>query len=303
MKIQGPILVALDGSEIAEGVLGPAEILSSALRTHLALVSVLEDPSDLEPGVAVEMERLGQEHFASYLAGVRERLHRPDIKTTVRVGNPAEEILACAFQINAGMIAIATHGRSGISRWMYGSTASALLQRSTVPILVVGPSCRPTNELRNVMVPLDGSQLAEEALGAALQIRDAHHSKLSLVRIVPWAVEEFPYTLPSAYVIDLDKELELGATAYMNLQKELVGGEVRTHLIRGGGTANQLMEFVERGEVDLVVMSTHGRAGVTRAALGSTADRMLQATAPILLVPAPSAQSSAREVKSLETVV
>jgi nucleotide-binding universal stress UspA family protein len=305
MKIQGPILVALDGSESAERVLRPAQAVANALRTHLVLISVLEDQSGVAPTMEVELERLGRQYFESYLEGVRERVNRPETKAVVRVGDAADEILACAAESKAGVIAIASHGRSGINRWMYGSTASALTQRSSVPLLVVGPHAdwKAPQGIPHVMVPLDGSSLAGEVLGVAEQFTESAAPRLSLVRIVPWAIEAYPYTLPAAYVPELDKELEQGAMEYMNRQKKLVGGEVRTHLIRGGGTADQLMEFVERENVDLVVMSTHGRTGVTRAALGSTADRMLQATAPILLVPARSARGIGREAGRIEIAV
>jgi nucleotide-binding universal stress UspA family protein len=305
MKIHGPVLIALDGSESAERVLRPAQILASAFRTHLVIVSVLEDQSGVAPALEAELERLGRDHFESYLGGVRERIGRPETKATVRAGEAADEILACASELNAGVIAIASHGRSGISRWMYGSTASALIQRSTVPLLVVGPHAewQASQRISHVMVPLDGSSLAAEAVEAARQLTDSAGARLSLVRIVPWAIEAYPYALPASYVPDLDKELEAGAAEYMSHQKEQIGDEVRTYVIRGGGTASRLLEFVEREHVDLVAMSTLGRTGVTRATLGSTADRMLQAAAPILLIPARSVQQNTNEAKQVELAV
>ena len=139
------------------------------------------------------------------------------------------------------------------------------------------------------MVPLDGSPLSEAALPVASAIAAPLGAKLSLVRGVRWAVQAYPYSLPDAYIPQIDDELEAGAKAYLRRIEGEVRGlnkglDVDAFVVRGA-VADGLMDVVEKQSVDLVVMTTHARAGIARAALGSTADRMLQGKAPVLLIP------------------
>jgi nucleotide-binding universal stress UspA family protein len=301
MSLHGPILVALDGSETAERAARLADALATALRSHLALLTVLEDLPGVLPGAEVDLERLGREHFTTYLKDVRTRLGHPEIRTIVRVGHATSEILACADEIGAGVIALTTHGRSGVGRWLHGSTASDLLHRSHVPLLVLGPNISeaPTgNRVSHIMVPLDGSELSETALEVASQLKAATNAKVSLVRAAQWAVQAYPYTLPMQYVPELDAELEKGALAYLDRHRGALGQDVATHVVRGA-TADSLLDFVDRQKVDLVVMSTHGRSGIARVAIGSTADRLLQGASAVLLLPA-NQTPSAKPPSSLE---
>jgi len=207
----------------------------------------------------------------------------------VRFGDATEEILKAVDETGARMLVIATHGRSGVGRWIYGSTAGRLLRSSHVPIVAVGPNVRPRSTeqmaLKHLMVPLDGSPLSEAALPVAVAIATSVGARVSLARSVRWAVQAYPYSLPDAYVPQIDEELEAGAKAYLRRMEEGLKGkvEVDAFVVRGG-IADGLMDVVEKQAVDLVVMTTHARAGIARAALGSTADRMLQGKAPVMLV-------------------
>ena len=135
------------------------------------------------------------------------------------------------------------------------------------------------------MVPLDGSPLSQAALPVAESVATSLGARVSLVRSVRWAVQAYPYSLPDAYVPQIDEELEAGAKAYLRRMEEALKGkvEVDAFVVRGG-IADGLMDVVDKQAVDLVVMTTHARAGIARAALGSTADRMLQGKAPVMLV-------------------
>ena len=290
---QGPILVALDGSELAERALPFAAKLAEKLGTHLVLATIWEgNDSDLVatfPSMSVEIARAAEDHFQKYLAEASSRAGRGDTQIIVRPGKAPEEILAIATETGARCIAIATHGRSGIGRWVYGSTASSLLRSSEVPVLAIGPKVlqQPAGEIsyKKIMVPLDGSKTSEQVLGQAGSLAKALGATTALVRSIQWAAQAYPYTLPDTYVPQLDKELEEGAKDYLRARKESIGGDtaVEAFVVRGP-TADSLLDFAEQQHVDLVVMATHARSGLARAALGSVADRMLQGPAPVLLV-------------------
>jgi nucleotide-binding universal stress UspA family protein len=295
MREQGPIIIPLDGSELAETALPYAAALAEGLRTHLVLITAWEGTeSDLAktfPAMAMEIEKGAQNYFTQYLDGVRARYGRGDqARAIIRVGDAAEEILKAVDETGARMLVIATHGRSGVGRWIYGSTAGRLLRTSHVPVVAVGPNVRAQSTehvgLKHLMVPLDGSPLSEAALPVAVSVATSLGARVSLVRSVRWAVQAYPYSLPDAYVPQIDEELEAGAKAYLRRMEEELKGkvEVDAFVVRGG-IADGLMDVVDKQAVDLVVMTTHARAGIARAALGSTADRMLQGKAPVMLVP------------------
>jgi nucleotide-binding universal stress UspA family protein len=291
MRDDGPILVPLDGSELAEGALSYASALAAAWNTKLILLTVWEgvgaDMTTSFPDMAVEVESTAQGHFGDYLASCKTKVGGA-AETMLRAGDASEEILKAADEVGARAITIATHGRSGISRWMAGSTATDIIHHATVPVLTVGPNAlqKPPQkaEFKHVMVPLDGSALAEQALQPGAALAKATAGRLSLVRALQWAVQAYPYTLPDAYVPQIDTELEAGAKEYLRNQETKVAGvDVKAYVVRGA-IADGLMEFVDKESVDLVVMTTRGRRGLARAALGSVADRMLQAACPVLML-------------------
>jgi nucleotide-binding universal stress UspA family protein len=170
---------------------------------------------------------------------------------------------------------------------MYGSTAGHLLHTSRIPLLVVGKNVADAEAghyaPKHLLVPLDGSKLAEVALPHARALADAFSTRVSLIRVAPFAVEAYPMTVPQMYWPDVDKALLDGARAYMDRVCAQFGRPVDLHVMQGP-RSEALLDFTEKQAVDLVVMSTHARAGVQRAVLGSTADRMLGGPAPVFLV-------------------
>jgi len=293
MREKGPVMVPLDGSELAEGAIAYAVALAKALGESVVLMTAWEGTeSELGanfPAMALEIEQKASSYYNTYLEGIRARIG-PGIVTETKVvsGEAADAILAVAEEVKARLLVIATHGRSGIGRWLYGSTAGRLLRASKAPIVAVGPHAleKSTAEVSvtHIMVPLDGSPLSEAAVPVARELAAAVGGRITLVRAVRWAVQTYPYSLPDAYVPQVDEELEAGAKAYLRtMEAEVTDVPVDAFVVRGA-VADGLIDVVEKQDVDLVVMTTHARGGIFRAALGSTADRMLQGPAPVLLV-------------------
>lgn len=296
MREMGPILVPLDGSELAEGALAYATAFASALGAQIVLLTAWEGTErDLKatfPSMAAEIEQKATSHFGAYLEGVRERTGG-DAQAIVRAGEAGDVILDVAREIDARAIVVATHGRSGVGRWLYGSTASHVLRHSNVPVLAVGPHAleHPKTDinLKHILVPLDGSALSEAALAPATALAATLGARISLVRVVSYAAQAYPYTLPDVYIPQLDQELEAGAKAYVRKMQSSVQGVPTDAFVVRAAAAEGLIDFVDKEGVDLVVMTTHARSGLARAALGSVADRMLQASAPVLLIRPPDA--------------
>jgi len=264
--------------------------LADVLRSHLVLITVWEpaDPSLGEMPVALEINRTAQDFYMAYLHSVRERLGAADrARTVVRSGDPGEEILKVAAETDARMLVLSTHGRSGIGRWLHGSTAGRLLRGSSVPVVAVGPRAKtPVTpaKVERIMVPLDGSPFSEQALPVARELAAALGARVSVVRAVQYATALYPHMVPVIYVPQIDDALTESAQAYLASQLLKLNDVAGESLVLRGLTADSLIDFVELKNIDLVVMTTHARAGLGRSLLGSTADRMLECKAPVLLV-------------------
>jgi nucleotide-binding universal stress UspA family protein len=142
----GPVLVPLDGSRLAETAIGAAERISGRDANDMVLLSVVApvNPAPLLQDESIPRRTLESRYSKAgrYLDAVRQRLGRRGMRARVlvRSGDPAEEIVACARAERVGLIAMSTHGRSGLRRALFGSVAEGVIRQAPVPILLVrGP--------------------------------------------------------------------------------------------------------------------------------------------------------------------
>jgi nucleotide-binding universal stress UspA family protein len=138
--------VPLDGSTLAEAALPPAVELAKVFGAEVVLLEVVPLPTYAlyDEGAMLAAFDPDQEidESQSYLNGVARRLRENGIyaRTRVELAKPEAAIAEVAAQERAGMIAMATHGRSGLARLVLGSVATGTLQRTNVPLLLVGPT-------------------------------------------------------------------------------------------------------------------------------------------------------------------
>lgn len=285
---RGPILVPLAGSDLSERALAYALLLARIDDADVLTVSVSHpDAASLLVGkkLAVQVARVEEEYLDRYLEDLRNRQTGQDvtIQSELRSGSPVEEILNTLNESDARYLVLSTHGRAGLDRWRYGSVAGRLIRQAAVPTLVVGPrvlEARGGHEkFERILVPLDGSKLSEAALAPASVLANKLGASLVLARGVPWAAQVYPSFDP----ITLNHELDVASAAYLKGVQERTPGVTETHALRGY-PAEALIQFVTDSKIDLVVMTSHTRAGAARAVLGSVADRMLQCAAPVLLI-------------------
>ena len=137
------ILVPLDGSKVAEGVLPHAKALAYSEGSELILLTVGANPAvDFafsDPGLAQSAISEQEEHSKKYIAEVEQQLHAAGFKTStvLRVGSVAEVILGVAEELDVDCIAMSTHGRTGPARWLLGSIAEQVVHNSKVPVLLI----------------------------------------------------------------------------------------------------------------------------------------------------------------------
>jgi nucleotide-binding universal stress UspA family protein len=289
------ILVPLDGSQTAEAALPYAEAIAGATGAAVHLLAVVESEAGGPAGRPLQVRqylgRIGQEAMTAYLDLTAGALRERGITaaTTVVTGDPADEITAAAEDTPDAIIVMATHGRGGLDRWLIGSVADKVMRTATRPTLLVLPpqAALPTREvvLRRIMVPLDGSDVAETALAAAGALAGATGATVTLVRVVPWLSTTAALY---GYVPELDRmdaDAVAAAEDYLAAVKRRLPAGLRGETIVLRGTAGLMLEsFALHEDVDLVVMTTHGAGGLRRLVLGSTADRLVRAGAPALLI-------------------
>jgi nucleotide-binding universal stress UspA family protein len=316
------ILVPLDGSALAEQVLPYVRTLAPLLGASVRLLNVIVD--DQREGLMAEGIA------ASYgvidpLATQREREHRSlttlthhaegyldsqaallrgqgiSVETDVRCGPAADVIVEAAEGLHISMIAMATHGYSGLRRWALGSVTDRVVHATSTPVFVVrGAKPAPPEPiaLKRIMVPMDGSPLAAQALPLAAGLAERAHAELLLMQAVEATVEAYPSIAPIGRPELMPNEvlrmLQLRAGQQLDEQAAALrdrGIPVRMHVV-SGHPAEAIIDEASQQSVDLMVIATHGYSGLKRWALGSVTDKVLHAaTTPLLLVRARASAS------------
>lgn len=295
------ILVPLDGSELSEMVLPQAMTLARATGSALTLLRVAVAPGGVEPmawanptpAVTQETWEAEVREARTYLDLLAHRLRETGltVRTAVVEGDPAGVIVRYAEQTpEIRFIAMATHGRSGVSRWVFGSVAERVLHVAPVPLLLVRPQgtstiMPPAAPFRTILVPLDGSAFAEQALSTARDLATATGATLVLMGAASPAKDTG--ARPPAGNQPVRMELKQLYTRYLENTAEQLQAEGLTVRIQVvvGQPAESILRVSEQVQPDLVVMATHGRSGLQQLWLGSVALKVVQgATRPVLLV-------------------
>jgi nucleotide-binding universal stress UspA family protein len=193
----------------------------------------------------------------------------------------------------ADLVVMATHGRGPASRFWLGSVADALVRTATVPLLLLRPSEQPppvalAPPFRHVMIPLDGSELAEKTLGPALQLGRLMEASFTLLRVVKPVVMLDPnlgWPAMTGTNETLTQQAIDEAQTYLGRIAVRLGGQglkVRTRTVLHTYPADAILE--EAREADVIGLATHGRGGLGRLLLGSVADKVLRGgTTPMLV--------------------
>jgi nucleotide-binding universal stress UspA family protein len=284
------ILVPLDGSALAERALPYATALAKTANARLRLYHVTTDvgsPADIRAELDVE----------AHLDQIASQLRANGVQATTAstpAYQTAEAILNAACDPPADLIVMSTHGHSGLGRWLYGSVADQVLGQTDVPVLLVSAACRqpwPVDRPLKMLVPLDGSDLSEAALGPARVLSHTLGASLLLLRVVEqdadnnWRFDPADLSLRRVTPTDMQRAQE-----YLDGIAELPGpdtGPVDV-LVDSGDPSAVITTTVATENIDLIVMATHGRSGLARLTMGSIATTTLQrAHVPILLVRPP----------------
>ena len=296
------ILVPLDGSALAECVLPHVEAMATnnkAKVTFLYIIQPLDVPLT-KPDFKARIESEAKAAASDYLEKLINKQQYKEAATgKVILGKVAENIVDYATKNKMDLIIMATHGRSGVSRWVSGSMAEKVLHAAKVPIWLIRAGAPKTVYKKGrkitMLVPLDGSALAEKVLSHVNKLAK-HFGPESVNLTLLRSCELFfpPYTYPPPTPLNWEEYLEYETKRCKDICQDYLSKIEETLKKEGlnvnlevpvATPADAIVEYANKNDFDLIVMATHGRTGLSRWALGSVADKVLKAaTTPIFLV-------------------
>jgi len=314
------ILVPLDGSSFGERALPLAARLACNTDAVLHLVRVhvphVQPPISLEGPVSdPQQDALRWDAERTYLTRIRRGLAVVSVasaRIAVLDGPVAEGLADYAAVNQVDLIVMSTHGRSGLGRAWMGSVGDALLRRSPAPVLLVRPADdRETAAAEGpprILVPLDGSPLADEILEHALVLGRSLGARYSLLLVVnPLALMgDLPTVLPPGMFLGAAASHVAEARAYLAERarplKDL-GLEVETKVVESEAIADAILTESARQGCAFVAMATHGRSGLSRFVLGSVAAQVVHGAATPVLLYRPTARRRHRTEQARSAAV
>ena len=298
------LLVPLDRSPLAEQAVGQAAAIARASHAEIDVILVHQPLpfagfSD-EPWNAEQWN--DEEKYLEWIAS--ELASGASLKATHSVlrGEAVDMICKRAWEVDADLIVMTSHGRTGLSRAWLGSVADGVLRHSAVPVLMLRPVESKADRLaahhlfEHILVPLDGSSLAADILSSASALGRCSGARVTLLRVVQpvplMTVDvDMSFTYPP-FIQDDEATQHLVEEAKQQLDETShrlaaeTGIEVDAHIVVSGRIAQAIMDFASGHAVDVITMSTHGR-GASRFLLGSVADKVLRGSALPMLIHRP----------------
>jgi nucleotide-binding universal stress UspA family protein len=283
------LLVPLDDSAGAATALSAARTLATALDAQIRLLWVVRRPTGTLDGHADDLHEATE-----YLDGQARKLRTAVFRaeSCVRSGEVAEAILAEIGERDIDLVVMATRGRGGVMRAVLGSVTSEVVSRSPVPVVLLRENSRPLKQIKNILVPVDGSTAGASALGATMQLAGATGARVTILQVVP-ATPLWTYGSSAAFDFEYinpgwDKAAVASAQQHMDEHVERMrahGVSVRGVAVLGDVSAT-IAQTAAEISADLIMMSARARTGPARAILGSVADAVVRhAPSPVLLLP------------------
>ena len=289
------ILVSLDGSAFAESSLPLALEISRRTGANVHLVTVLEPVTSFAyegwEGAAVEWSNAYLEDVLSRIEGKAGA----EVSHSVLSGHTVEMLQGECESKGVDLVVMASHGRGTMSRMWLGSVADGFVRQASIPVLLVRPDedAAPAtvfdHTFETLMIPLDGSELSERALEHSTAFGELFDSAYHLTRIVSYPVDVASPYLPHTAQLNqqIMEDAKKGAAEYLEAHAENMrrrGLRVTTSVAVDAQAGHGVLSEAEAVGADMVAMATHGRTALSRAILGSAADKVLRGLhVPLLL--------------------
>lgn len=251
------------------------------------------------PGFGTQILDRVMAQAEAYVEREADQMNAAGVKSSYKalMGDPAEQIVHYAAEIDADIIAMATHRGSGLARGILGSVTDRVLRSAGRPVMAVHPESLSAfggsqGQPETIIVPLDGSERSAGVVDLALDVAQGIGSEVIFFRVV-----QYPYygvTAVDASYFDTSyaiSQQRVEADEYLQQFKDRAaarGVSARSHVVTGSA-ASRLLEEAKHVASPLIIMSTRGASGIKRWVLGSVADKVIRSSGlPVLVVPPPA---------------
>jgi len=295
-----PILVPLDGSLLAECVLPHTSAIARSFDARVILLRVLDKNQAIEKTQLFDLInwQINKTGAKLYLEKTCARLQKSGlhVETNVLEGLVADSITEFAQTEGMKLIILSSHGRSGLSQWGISSVTQKIIFSAPTSVLIIRahqPAASELEELRyaQIMVPLDGSQRAENVLPMVTLLARYHKSRIHIVHVVktPEMARQIPLVREdldlSDQIVARNREEAIRYLDQVCLHLPLSGFDVKTHLLTSDNAAAALHELTRQEYIDLVALSAHGYSGNDQWPYGSMVNNfILYSKVPLLIV-------------------
>ncbi len=290
------ILVPLDGSKLSEASLTPAAALAKAFRSTVTLLHVIEQDAPEE--VHKDRHLTESDEAEAYLKEVAHRAFPARAKVithvhTAAVADVARSIVEhVATEFQPDLIVTCTHGRSGMHDRLYGSIAQQVVAQGKTPLLLIKPGDQEF-KLEQILLPLDPDSGHDESLEVGETLAKTFKSRLLLVTVIP------TFTTLAGEQAAAGNLMPATAQAFLQMKEESAHSHLQEHaetlqkaglkvtyeIIRGD-PSNLIVKAADQFEANLIILSTHRRAGMGAFWARSVAPKVAQrAKTPLLLIP------------------
>ncbi len=312
------IMVPTDGSGFDREAIRVALKIADRTAARVRLVRVLANGSFFAvaaEGMPLPLDVSRSERDSALselysLAAECRATSKADITVDLHAGPVSDVLQGYARRHDVDLIVMSTHGRGGISRLSLGSVTDSLIRHTTIPVLVVKP---PTSYLnpqivegfKRIIVPLDGSILAEQILPRVVALAKLEEAEVTLLNVL------IPQSYSQKEIVDpalpwWEKDIALAKAYLFRIAATLrrSGVSVTTDIVIGENVASAIGDFASRERADLIAIATHGRGGIARIIRGSVADAIMHSGKMSMLVLKPDnfakreASPSADEVRA-----
>jgi nucleotide-binding universal stress UspA family protein len=297
------ILVPLDGSQLADCVLPHVVAITRSFDAEVTLLRVLEKN---QAGTSAQMFdllnwQINKTKSTLYLEKTKARLQELSIRarTAVIEGLVAEGIIEYTQNQGMKLIVLSSHGRNGLTQWGISSITQKIILSAQTSLLIVRAhqygvyadelSVAPLYQ--RILVPLDGSQRAENVLPIITQLAHYHNSQVHLAHVVK--TPEMARQMPPApedvdltnRIVDRNREEAVNYLEQLRSRSYLEGIDVHAHLITSDHAAVALHQLEEQEQIDIVVLNAHGYSGIHQWPYGSMVNNfILYGKVPLLIV-------------------
>jgi nucleotide-binding universal stress UspA family protein len=279
------ILVALRVAERCHAKIRLVRVLGTG--AYLAVTSTPEGIIASEETVRLEAEVALRELYA--LAAECRTMSSAPISADLEQGPIADCLVGYARRNDIDLIVISSHGRRGIARLALGSVTDLLIRQMTIPVLIVKPrdsylTPEAAKQFRNIVVPLDGSRLAEQILTRVVPLAKAEDADITLLHVL---APEKPIQVDEGEGAPWWEKKVASARTYLMHRAARIraqGVPVRVDVVIGEEVADAIADYARREKADLIAIATHGRSGLARMLRGSVADAVTKCATSSILV-------------------